>query len=162
MNMMNDIEKDDGFCINVYSPGNFIAKTISIGTLNMGSPSQGNGFSDEQIAQALMACVGKDKVINNKQKWAGAYWCLRHKCFYPADSKEFCKKIESLKLEVPDDMKCDYNNIRRYCTRSFMDYDPFGKDEVKVSNMDRDAYSWIRPIAFKIAEELGKTVLPRV
>ena len=50
MNMMNDIEKDDGFCINVYSPGNFIAKTISIGTLNMGSPSQGNGFSDEQIA----------------------------------------------------------------------------------------------------------------
>ena len=72
--MKNDMEKDDGFCINVYSPGNFIAKTISIGTLNMGGPStENNGFSDKQIGQALLACVGKDRVIDAKWKWAGAY-----------------------------------------------------------------------------------------
>ena len=160
--MMNDMEKDDGFCINVYSPGNFIAKTINIGTLNMGARSEGDGFSDEQIAQALLACIGKDKVINNKQKWAGAYWCLRHKCNYPPDSKEFCQKIDSLKLDVPEELKCDYNNIRRFCTLSFMDYDPFGKKEVKVSNMDMEVYSWVKPIAFKIAEELGKIYLPKL
>lgn len=160
--MMNDKEKDDGFCINVYSPGNFIAKTISIGTLNMGSQSQGNGFSDEQIAQALLACVGKDKVINNKQKWAGAYWCLRWKCNYPVDIMEFCTKIDSLKLAIPDHLKCDYDNIRRICKLSFMEYDPFGKADVKVSSMDREVYSWCREVALKLAEELGKALLPKV
>ena len=34
-------------------------------------------FTDEQVSVALKACVGKGKVINNKKKWAGAYWCLR-------------------------------------------------------------------------------------
>ena len=77
--MRTEMEKDDGFCINVYSPGNFIAKEIHIGTLNMGAQTENNGYGDEQVAQALMACVGDDKVINNMRKWAGAYWCLRWK-----------------------------------------------------------------------------------
>ena len=160
--MKNDMEKDDGFCINVYSPGNLIAKTITIGTLNMGGLSEQNGFDDEQIGKALLACVGDDKVINNMRKWAGAYWCLRWKCNYPVDIKEFCTKIDSLKLAVPDHLKCDYDNIRRICKLSFMEYDPFGKAEVKVSSMDREVYSWCREVALKLAEELGKAFLPKV
>ena len=160
--MKNDAQKDDGFCINVYSPGNFIAKTITIGTLNMGGQTDSNGFSDEQIAKALMACVGDDKVIGNMRRWAGAYWCLRWKCGYPVDIKEFCNKIDSLKLDVPDNLKCDYNNIRKFCKLSFMDYDPFGKAEVKVSNMDKDVYCWCREVALKLAEELGKLYLPKL
>lgn len=156
------MEKDDGFCIKVYSPGNFIAKEINIGTLYMGTQPEGNGFSDEQIAKALMACVGKDKVINIMKRWAGAYWCLRWKCNYPVDIKEFCEKIKSLKLNVPEDLKCDYDNIRRICKLSFMEYDPFGKAEVKVSNMDKEVYSWCREVTMKLAEELGKAYLPKV
>ncbi len=160
--MTNDTEKDDGFCIKVYSPGNFIAKTITIGTLNMGGQMGQNGFNDEQISKALLACIGDDKVINKMKKWAGAYWCLRWKCNYPVDIQEFCSKIDSLKLEVPDHLKCDYNNIRRFCKLSFMDCDPFGKAEVKVSNMDKEVYSWCREVSLKLAEELGKTYLPKV
>lgn len=40
-----------------------------------------------------------------------------------------------------------------------MDCDPFGKSEVKVSNMDKGVYSWCREITLKLAEELGKTSL---
>jgi len=160
--MKTDMEKDDGFCINVYSPGNFIAKEINIGTLNLGTQTMNNGFSDEQVAKALLACVGDDKVINNMRKWAGAYWCLRWKCNYPVDIKEFCNKIEGLKLDVSNHLKCDYNNIRKFCKLSFMDCDPFGKAEVKVSSMDRDVYSWCREVAMKLAEELGKTYLPKL
>ena len=109
-----------------------------------------------------MACVGEDKVINIMRKWAGAYWCLRWKCNYPVDIKEFCNKIEGLKLSVPERLKCDYNNIRKFCKLSFMDCDPFGKAEVKVSNMDKDVYSWCREVALKLAEELGKTYLPKM
>ena len=118
--------------------------------------------SDEQVDKALTACIGDDKVINCMRKWAGAYWCLRWKCGYPVDIKEFCVKIDSLKLAIPDALRCDYNNIRRFCKLSFMEYNPFGKAEVKVSAMDRDVYSWCREVALKIAEELEKTHLPQV
>ena len=160
--MMTEREKDDGVCINVYSPGNLIAKTINIGTLNLNGQTEQNGFDDKQIAQALMACVGDDKVINNMRKWAGAYWCLRWKCNYPVDIKEFCTKIDSLNLDIPDHLKCDYNNIRKFCKLSFMDCDLFGKAEVKVSSMDKDVYSWCREVALKLAEELGKAYLPKL
>lgn len=162
--MKIDMKEDDGFCIKVYSPGNFIAKEITFtGTVNIGGGNlETNGFTDEQIAQALMACVGEDKVINIMRKWAGAYWCLRWKCNYPVDIKEFCNKIEGMKLSVPERLKCDYNNIRKFCKLSFMDCDPFGKAEVKVSNMDKDVYSWCREVALKLAEELGKTYLPKL
>ena len=67
--MMNNMEQDDGFCIKVYSPGNFIAKEITInGGVHLGTNTAAGGFTDEQIAKALSACVGKGKVIDNKQK----------------------------------------------------------------------------------------------
>lgn len=160
--MKNDMEEDDGFCIKVYSPGNFIAKTINIGTLNMSGQTEQNGFNDEQVSKALLACIGDDKVINNMRKWAGAYWSLRWKCNYPVDIREFCTKIDSLKLVIPDHLKCDYDNIRRICKLSFMEYDPFGKAEVKVSSMDREVYSWCREVALKLSEELGKAYLPKL
>lgn len=155
-------EKDDGFCIKVYSPGNFIAKSITFnGPVNIGGNSQAGGYSDEQIKKALLACVGEDKVICYMKKWAGAYWCLRWKCNYPVDIKEFCNKINQLGLDLPDNLKCDYNNIRKFCKLSFMKYDPFGNTDVKVSSMDKEVYSWCREVANKLAEELGKSYLPK-
>ena len=115
--------------------------------------------TDDQIARALMACVGKDQVINAKWKWAGAYWCLRWKCYYPVDAKEFCKKIKSLDLGLSDDLDCNYESIRKYCSLSFMDSDPFGKTEIRVSNMEKGTYLICRQIALNLGEELGKTTL---
>lgn len=153
------------FVVHVYSPGNQIIQTQNnnyYGTVYQGKPeTDHNSFSDAHVSQALLACVGKDKVINNMRKWAGAYWCLRWKCCYPVDIKEFCNKIDSLKLDLPADLKCDYNNIRKFCKLSFMEYDLFGKAEVKVSNMDKEVYSWCREVAMKLAEELGKAYLPK-
>ena len=161
--MENEKNENGGFVVNVYSPGNqLINSQVNnyYGTVYQGGAKPASeGISDEQVKKLLQACVGKDKLINSKQKWAGAYWCLRYKCYYPADSKDFCKKIESLHLELPDDYRCDYNNIRRICTMSFMNYDPFGKEEVKVSNMDKSVYTWCFPIAQILAEELGKIYL---
>ena len=164
--MDQDNKDKGGIVLNVYSPGNqFIHSQINnyYGTVYQGGAHQKNeGFTDEHIRQALVACAGKDKVINNMRKWAGVYWCLRWKCSYPVDIKDFCQKIDDLKLGLPEDLKCDYNNIRKICKLSFMDCDPFGKAEVKVSNMDRDVYAWCREVALKLAEELGKSYLPRV
>ena len=45
---------------------------------------------------------------------------------------------------IDADMNTHGNRPRVY---SFMDCDPFGKAEVKVSSMDRDVYSWCREVA---------------
>lgn len=160
------MEKEQGgFVVHIYSPGNQIIQTQNnnyYGTVYQGTGNAAqNGFSDDQVKKALLACIGEGKVINNMKRWSGAYWCLRWKCNYPVDIKEFCQKIDSLKLNVPDSMKCDYNNIRKYCKLSFMDYDPFASTDVKVSNMDKDVYLWCREVALKLAEELGKAYLPK-
>ena len=161
----NNDQQAGGFVVHVYSPGNQIIQTQNnnyYGPVYQGKgETENNSFTDDQISKALLACVGEGKVINIKQKWAGAYWCLRWKCNYPVDIKEFCTKIEKLKLGLSKDLECDYNNIRRFCKLSFMEYDPFAQAEVKVSTMDKDVYSWCREVALKLAEELGKAYLPQ-
>ena len=94
-----------------YGHDNMFAETI-----NTDHGKQEDSFTDEQIARALEACVGKGKVIDNKQKWAGGYWFLRWVCNFPVDVKKCCERI-----------------IRRICTCSFMEYDARVLNQVKAS-----------------------------
>ena len=161
--MRNDTEFDDGFCIKVYSPGNFIAKEITInGGVHLGSNTTTGGFSDEQIAQALAACVGKGKVIDNKQKWAGAYWYLRWACNFPVDAQKFCSRVKDLPFEKELEYQCEYRNIRELTTLSFMDQDPRKMEKVQYSKNDEKVFSQCREVALKLAEELGKAYLPKI
>ena len=121
----------------------------------------GDGYSDKQVARALEASVGKGRVIDAKWKWAGAYWYLRWTCNYPVDAKEFCKKIRSLELDIPEDYECSYESIRKICTLSFMDSDARRMDIVRVSKNDQGMFSQCREIALKLAEELGNSGLPQ-
>ena len=161
----NDNLQNSSFLVHIYSPGNQIIQTQHnnyYGPVYQGKGEIGNNsFTDEQIKKALLACIGNNRVINNMRRWAGVYWCLRWKCNYPVDIKEFCTKIKGLKLDIKKNFDCDYENIRRFCKLSFIEYDPFGKTEVKVSAMDREVYSWCREVAQKLAEELGKTYLSK-
>ena len=118
-------------------------------------------YNDKQVALALENCVGKGRVIDAKWKWAGAYWYLRWTCNYPVEAKDFCTKIRSLDLDIPIDYECSYENIRKYCTLSFMDYDARRMDIVRVSRNDQSMFSQCREIALKLADELGKTGLPQ-
>ena len=122
---------------------------------------EGDGYSDKQVARALEASVGKGRVIDAKWKWAGAYWYLRWTCNYPVDAKEFCKKIRSLELDIPEDYECSYESIRKICTLSFMDSDARRMDIVRVSKNDQGMFSQCREIALKLAEELGNSYLPQ-
>ena len=143
---------------SVGKSNDIIAKSATInGGGNLGSNTMTKHFNDKQIARALVACVGKGKVIDNKQKWAGAYWVLRWVCNYPVDVKKCCERIDSLKLPVPANLTCCYDSIRKICTLSFMDYDVRNMEAVRVSRNDQDAFSQCREIAIKLIEELEKT-----
>ena len=160
---MAELKKDDGFCINVYSPGNLIAKEITInGGVHLGGGTAKEAFSDEQIAQALTICVGKGKVIDAKWKWAGAYWFLRWTCNFPVDIQKFCDRIDGMKLDIPSEYSCGYESIRKFCKLSFMEYDARKMDSVKVSRNDQEVFSYCREIVLKLGEELGKASLPKV
>ena len=56
---MMELGKEGAFSINVYSPGNLIAREITInGDVSLGGDLQHRGFSDERVARSLIACVG--------------------------------------------------------------------------------------------------------
>ena len=133
------------------------AQTVN-GSLNVGGNLATDSFTDEQIAQTLLACVGKGKVIDNKQKWAGGYWFLRWVCKFPGDVKKCCERIMGLPYPQALEITCDYDNIRRICTCSFMDYDARVMDKVKVSSMDQDAFNSCREIVLKLDETLRNIV----
>ena len=161
------MEKKDneGFNIIVNSPGNFFAKemTVTGNSFNYGSGlAASNGFSDEQIARALEAIVGKGKAIDTKQKWAGAYWYLRWAANFPVDTQKFCERIAGMKFARELEYACDYRNIRELATLSFIEQDPRQMELVKPSKNDERVFSQCREVALRLAEALGKTYLPDV
>ena len=162
MDMM-ELDKGKAFSINVYSPGNLIAQTITInGGVQLGGDAQHRGFTDEQVAEALMACVGSDKAINSKKRWAGAYWYLRWVAGYPVDVRKFCEKIRQLPAQFPEGYECSYESIRKVCTLSFVGYDPSRMDEVKVSRNDVGDFNLCREVVLQLGEALGRAYLPKV
>lgn len=112
---------------------------------------------DEIVGQTLAAMSGEGKPINSKQKWAGAYWYLRWAYNYPVDPQEFCKRIQSLPYADKMEVDCNYENIRKLATLSFMEQDPRQMDKVKPSKMDNQAFMQCREIAMLLDEKLGKT-----
>lgn len=116
--------------------------------------------TDDQIARALMACVGKDRVINAKWKWVGAYWYLRWACNYPVNVQLACARINGLPFTDNLAYACDYRNIRELCNLSFMDQDPRKIDKVVYSRNDEAVFLQCREIVLKLAEELGKSHHP--
>ena len=156
-------KNNDGFSINVYSPGNFIAKEITFtGTVNIGGGhTDTNGYTDEQIAQAIKAVNGEKKPLNSKRKWAAVYWCLKWYCNYPTNVPAFCDKVKELPLGKLE-YECDYNNIRRECSLTFMDQDARCMDKVKPSKDDQTFFLQCREVVLALVTELGKAALPKV
>ena len=155
--MKKDNNDSGGFTVNVYSPGNMIARDITISgpvTFSGAGYQMERHYTDEQIARALTNIVGKGKAIDAKWKWAGALWLLHFVCNFPLKAQEFCDRIGQLPL--PDDLefKCDYNNIRPYSTLSFFSEDARQLENVKYSNNDRGTFLQLRPVVKALQEEL--------
>lgn len=159
--------KDNGdFQINVYSPGNFIAKEIHIsGDVNISSDSKSakqNGYTDEQIARAIEAICGEGKPLHEKKMWAAVYWCLRWYCNFPVKGTDFCERIAKLPFTKVLEPACDYNNIRRLILLSFMNMDCHDLNSVKPSKSDELFFAECRVVLLALLEELGKAVLPKL
>ncbi len=160
---MKDLNDDMGFNIHVYSPGNFIAKEITIeGNIIYGSNSENNqDFTDEQIAKAITAINGDNKALNSKRKWAAVHWYLRWVCDFPVKPQDFCQRVAELPL---GDLKyeCDYDSIRHFCTLSFMEQDPRCLNKVKASKNDQAFFLQCKDVVQALAKELGKAYLPKI
>ena len=115
-------------------------------------------YSEKQVADALLNVVGKNKVIDNKQKWAGAYWLLRWECNYPVKPLDFCQKIEQLPFSRELAIKCDYNNIRSLSTLSFMNQDARCLEAVICPKSEKSIFLQMRSVVIELEKELEKTL----
>ena len=148
---------NNGFTINVNSPGNFIAREMTFsGTINIGGGGAEHTYTDAEVARALEAIVGKERPIDAKWKWAGAYWWLRWACGWPVDVPRFCRRVQELPFSEALDVKCEYNDIRRVCTLTFMEQDPQKMHAVQPSSADTAQFAACREVALRLAEELRR------
>jgi hypothetical protein len=115
-----------------------------------------HSYSDEQIAQAIENINGEGKPIDSKQKWAAVYWYLRWQCNFPVKGSEFCERIQRLPFTKKLDPECEYNNIRKLTTLSFMSQDARHLETVKPSKMDEQMFAQCRIVVNALAEELEK------
>lgn len=139
---MGNDNNDGGFCVQVYGSGNNIAKEMTItyngDVFNGQAERPKKTYSDEQIAEALIAINGKEKVLNNYQLWLGACCFLMARCHYPKDLELCCNKITGLPYGINKlEFDCKYENIRKLNYLKFVntdiaewdDYEP--KDDEK-------------------------------
>ena len=117
---------------------------------------RGEGYSDEQIAQAIEAICGDGKALDTKQKWAGVHWLLRWECNFPARAKDFCERIARLPLREDLAYRCDYRNIREISTLSFLNEDPRQMEKVRYSKNDEAVFLQLREVVVALQKELCK------
>jgi len=157
---------EGGFVVNVYSPGNMFASSITFqAPVTFGTAAdsvQQNGFTDEQIARAIETICGDNKPLCSKQLWAAVYWCLRWYCNFPVKGSDFCERVATLPFSRPLQPECDYNNIRRQITLSFMSQDARSLDQVKPSRSDEPFFAQCRVVVTALVQQLGEQSRPRV
>lgn len=111
--------------------------------------------SDEQIAQAIEAICGEGKALDTKQKWAAVYWYLRWECNFPVKGSDFCERIGRLPFSRMPQPECDYNNIRRMLTMSFMNQDARQLESVKPGRSDEAAFMQLRTVVEALSRQLA-------
>lgn len=114
------------------------------------------GLTDVQVAQAIEAICGEGRALDRKQKWAGVYWCLRWYCNYPVKGSDFCDRIARLPFSKVLNPECDYENIRKLVTLSFMAQDARQLDSVKASRGNEATLAECRAVVQALAQELEK------
>jgi len=130
--------------------------TNTMNNYNSMTDTGGVRYTDAEVARALEAIVGKERPIDAKWKWAGAYWWLRWACGWPVDVPRFCRRVQELPFSEALDVKCEYNDIRRVCTLTFMEQDPQKMHAVQPSSADAAQFAACREVALRLAEELRK------
>ena len=121
-----------------------------------GAEQSREGYSDEEVAMALARIVGKDKPINSKSKWVGAMWLLRWLCNYPTKAQEFCERIRQLPLPKGLEFPCEYENIRKGATLSFLNEDARQLEKVRYSKNDEQEFCQMRTVVIALRQELQK------
>lgn len=111
-------------------------------------------YTDEQIVRAIETICGEKKPLNNKQLWAAVYWCLRWYCNFPVKGSDFCDRIAKLPFSRELEYECNYNNIRRLVTLSFMSQDARNMDVVKPSKTDEPFFSKCRTVVLALVKSL--------
>ena len=114
------------------------------------------GLTDAQVAQAIEAICGEGRALDKKQKWAGVYWCLRWYCNYPVKGSDFCERIARLPFSKVLNPECDYENIRKLVTLSFMAQDARQLDSVKASRGNEATLAECKTVVLALAQELEK------
>lgn len=150
-----------GFHVHVYSSGNNIAQSMTVtynGTVYNGkTPRPKKEYTDEEIAQALAAINGKEKVLNGFQLWLGACCFLMARCNYPKDLELCCNKIAGLPYgESELEFECKYENIRKLNYLKFVNMDIDKWDDYEPKDEERKLFYGCKAVVKELQKLLAE------
>ncbi len=115
--------------------------------------------TDEQLAKAIAAINGKDKVLKNYQDWLGVCCLLSSKYDFPMKLDDCVEQINSLPFKEGElSVECRFDNIRRFGNNRFVtldvekwkNYDPNPSEET----IFRKSFTIVRALENSIEKQL--------
>ena len=111
--------------------------------------------SAEQIARALVAINGRDKVLSNYQLWLGACCLLMNKYGFPKNLERCCEHIARLPFgEERLELECKYDSIRKFSYLKFVKEDVDKWDEYEPQEDEKRLFYGCQ----YVVQELDKAI----
>lgn len=115
--------------------------------------------TDEQVANAIRAINGKNKPLDNYQRWLGACCLLAWKYDYPRNIGVCCQRINSLGMNDLE-YECKYENIRKLTTTNrFVKEDARYWDSYKPKEDERKLFNECLLVAQALDAEIQKQMI---
>ena len=106
--------------------------------------------TDEQLANAISSINGKEKMLDEYQKWLGVCCYVSAKCGYPIDLDACCRRLAVLPYKEPLEYMPQYKSIRVYATWNFVKAGFNSWADFKPNDQERNLFVKCRDVALAL------------
>lgn len=111
--------------------------------------------TDKELADAISSINGKEKVLDERQKWLGVCCMVQSRCNYPRDLKACCEQLANLPYNSSLEFPCRYDNVRKIAAYGFAREDYKQWRTYKPNSTEKKHFDCCYDVGKALEKELG-------